>query len=89
MASILRQETGPVCEPCIALNSGIEPGYWEGSEDVFAHCEAAAEQWGLSGTIVLNSTEEEPQSHYGGFCIVCGDTPYMGTVYDYTFTILQ
>jgi len=89
MVTIIHQSIGSACEPCIALHSGIDASYWEGDEAVLAHCESAALKWDALGVVVLASVEEEPQPHYGGFCIVCGFTPYWGTVYDYTLTVFS
>lgn len=85
----LQEQTGPVCEECIAFDSGTDPSYWEGREDAYRHVERAALDWAERGQLVLSSVEEEPVPHFGGFCNVCGFMPYMGTVYDYRLTLFR
>ena len=86
MAQIIQQLTGDICESCYALNSGIDPSYWEDDPDTMDHCERAAEEWGTLGHLVLD-TGEDPIPHFGHHCIACGTPPYAGTVYSGSLTV--
>lgn len=86
MATVIQEITGDICEPCYALNTGIEPEYWEDDEETFNHCERAAIEWNDLGHLILD-TGDEPDSHFGNSCIVCGTPPYAGTVYTGTLTV--
>lgn len=86
MATIIQQLTGTICEPCYALNTGIDSNYWDDDAETLAHCERAAIEWGELGHLILD-TGDEPDSHFGSSCIVCVSPPYAGAVYDGTLTI--
>lgn len=86
MTTIVTEKTGSICEPCYALNSGIDESYWEDDADTLAHVEEHALEWAELGHLVLD-TGEDPVSHFGQSCIVCGTPPYAGTVYDGTLTV--
>lgn len=88
MSIIVQALTGPICEPCYAFNSGIDPEYWADDSAGYAHCEAAALEWAETGYMVLD-TGEDPQAHFGNSCIACGTPPYAGNVYDGTLTVFQ
>lgn len=88
MANIIQQLTGDICEPCYALNSGISPEYWEDDSETLAHCERAAEEWNELGHLVLD-TGDGPVEHFGHSCIVCGNPPYAGSVYEGYLTVFE
>lgn len=85
---IIQKLTGDICEPCYALNSGIDPSYWEGDAEGFAHAERHALEWAELGVMVLD-TGENPVAHFGKACIVCGTPPCAGTVYTGTLTVFK
>ena len=86
MTTIVQQLSGDICEPCYALSAGISPDYWEGNEETLDHCERAEMEWSELGHIVLD-TGDNPESHFGNSCIVCGAPPYAGTVYSGTLVV--
>lgn len=87
-AEIIREITGDICEPCYALNSGIDPEYWANDPEGLAHVERAELEWSELGDMVLD-TGDDPVAHFGHACIVCGNPPYAGNVYNGTLTVFQ
>ena len=86
MSTIIQQITGETCEPCIAYHNGMAE-YFESDSETLEHVSHHAEEWATIGDAVLDSVEDEPQSHFGTSCLGCGHPPDAGTVYDSTVTI--
>lgn len=84
-------ETISVCESCYAMNSGMEPSYWDGDPEGYARSEAG---WIAHHKLAISPTyaEDDPEGHgypihgfASGPCAICKST-MGGNYYDCTYS---